>query len=461
MSQDLNSQPAVVVQPLLIIVVAAIVLAALISSVMLTTRVSPLKHDLSEIIAKTALLERTLGYGGLIHNFKNALLRPAEPAYLDAVVHNADAASLLIDDLRGIAERLDVSIDLTDVEGMIAAYRGRLTEVRRLLAAGLDAQAVDARVRFNDDYALQAIGKTSTELSASVYDNLSRLFRWIALTAMVMMLATAGLVMTLIWAARSKLHMRRLDRANAALTLSNDDLQAANLSLQQFAGVAAHDLKSPINHVAFFASELREEAEDADAVRHIAGRVEDRVKRMRRMIDSLLQFSETQSINPKLSEISVADAARAAADELSPLVAASAAQIQVDADMTLAADAELLQRVFVNLLSNSIKYVPEGATPKIHITACRDGDDVVISWRDHGIGIKAEFAEMIFEPLRRLHSESDYPGVGIGLALVRSIVLGHGGDIALDKSVTDGCRFCIRLPRLPMVSAAPDFAAAS
>jgi signal transduction histidine kinase len=144
------------------------------------------------------------------------------------------------------------------------------------------------------------------------------------------------------------------------------------------------------------------------------------------------------------------DLARVAADAVALLgadIEAAGATVKTFNLPTVTGDAELLTRLFQNLIGNAVKY--RGEEPLVvKIRARPAGRFWEISVEDNGIGIDGTYADRIFEIFRRLHrDESRYPGLGLGLALCRRIVESHGGEIWLDKEWSRGARFLLTLPR--------------
>jgi signal transduction histidine kinase len=135
------------------------------------------------------------------------------------------------------------------------------------------------------------------------------------------------------------------------------------------------------------------------------------------------------------------------------------AQINVPSLPKIRGDKSQIDQLFLNLLSNALKFQPEGVTPVVTIEATEPSDDdlkdllmageydwlkLIIS--DNGIGFEQSFAEKIFAPFQRLHGRSEYKGTGIGLAVCRRIVERHNGKIFADSSPGEGATFTILLP---------------
>ena len=108
----------------------------------------------------------------------------------------------------------------------------------------------------------------------------------------------------------------------------------------------------------------------------------------------------------------------------------------------------LIEELYQNLLSNALKFVAPGASPRIHLSAEPGPDDTwVVGVRDEGIGIDPDHVHEIFRPFRRLHSNDKYPGTGIGLAIARKAVDRHGGRLWVETAKGGGSHFRFTLGR--------------
>lgn len=237
---------------------------------------------------------------------------------------------------------------------------------------------------------------------------------------------------------------RNLETRVAART---SELSRSNDTLREYAATVAHDLQTPLRHIAMYSEMLTRKAGgdlDTDA-RGMLEQIHGATGRMRGMVLSLLEYSKLVDQVPDPEELEIATVLDAALTENRTELDAVSANVTLKADGTVFGDRDLLVRLFCNLIDNAIKYRSD--TPlEIAIEAAEDGGMAVITVTDNGIGVPAEFADRIFEMLKRLHGE-ERPGTGIGLSLCRRIAEGHGGAIRLDTERDSGSRFVVTLPK--------------
>ena len=431
--------------------VALVLVVQIGSAASVRDRTAALRGVLAEGHAVAAQLERRIGYGGLVHDFKNYVLRPDEDRYRTSALANAEEALALLERLRASADRLGIDARLTHTREMIESYAARLERVRDLSANGRDPGFVDERVRFDDQPALQEVELVIAALDGAIDARLLELQRHGTLTTLLSTAGTAALGALLVAAVarRQRRHAEALGALADSLAESNVGLARANTALGQFAGIVSHDLKTPLRHINVFGALIVEDRDDAEAVeRHVDG-TSRLVGQMESMVDSLLDFTRAGFAQPRVERFELAALLAGIERDLHPELERGRAHLELDVELdeTVLADPELLTRVFANLIGNSLKYARAETPARIVVRAGLEDGRLVCSVTDNGIGIDARFAEQIFEPLQRLHGpQSPYTGVGIGLSLARSIVESHGGSIRLDTDVTDGTRIVFSLP---------------
>jgi signal transduction histidine kinase len=222
-------------------------------------------------------------------------------------------------------------------------------------------------------------------------------------------------------------------------------LEAANRELEAFSYTISHDLRAPLRAISGFTQILMDEYADAlnDQARNYLTRVRDNGVHMGQLVDDLLAFSRlgrqalrTQPLNTR----SVLDRALA---QLAPAMEGRQVDLVIGELPECEADANLLEQVFVNLLSNALKYSQKRARARIEVRATggSPAEDVVFSVRDNGAGFDMAYADKLFGVFQRLHRSSEYEGTGVGLAIVHRIVARHGGRIWAEAKVDEGATF--------------------
>jgi len=226
------------------------------------------------------------------------------------------------------------------------------------------------------------------------------------------------------------------------------DLRRSNAELQQFAYVTSHDLQEPLRMITSYIQIIEEDYKgklDADADQYIAFAVEG-AKRMHTLIHDLLAYSRVGTRGEPFMPISLNRVLSAATTNLEIAIEEGQAVVTRDRLPTVLGDESQLIQLFQNLLGNSIKFRSD-ATPRIHVGVEKTKDEWVFSVRDNGIGIDMKYAERIFAVFQRLHAREEYPGTGIGLAVVKKIVERHGGRVWVESEPANGSTFYFTLPK--------------
>lgn len=183
---------------------------------------------------------------------------------------------------------------------------------------------------------------------------------------------------------------------------------------------------------------------DADADEFI-GYALDGALRMQRLIEDLLAFSRVGTRGQALVPTDANAVLDRALGSLKLAIDEAGATVTRDGLPTVSADAGQLEHLFLNLLSNALKF-RASAPPEIRVAAERRDRDWVFSVHDNGIGIDPQYFERIFIIFQRLHGKNDYPGTGIGLAICKKIVERHGGRIWVESQPGQGATFSFTLP---------------
>lgn len=226
-----------------------------------------------------------------------------------------------------------------------------------------------------------------------------------------------------------------------------EELEKSNKDLEQFAYVAAHDLREPLLAVAAYlkllerryAGRLEHEAE-----KYIAGALNSTI-RMDALIQSLLSYSRLGTSEKCFEQTDCARILDTAIANLQLVMNESGATVTSDPLPTVMANSSQLLQLFQNLLSNAIKFAGE-KPPEIHVGAVRNDDEWKYFVKDNGIGIEPPYFDRIFLLFQRIRNRPEYPGTGIGLANCRRIVEHHGGRIWVQSTPGKGSTFFFTIP---------------
>ena len=226
-------------------------------------------------------------------------------------------------------------------------------------------------------------------------------------------------------------------------------LARSNAELEQFAYIASHDLQEPLVTVNSYAKLLQKRYQnqlDGKADRFIHHIVEGS-QRMQTMIRDLLAYSRLGRSDSTFELTDCNQALLVVIANLQHNIEQEQAQISYDTLPTIVADPLELVQLFQNLLSNALKY-RSNQPPLVHISVSHQDNGWCFVVQDNGIGIKPEYRDRIFQVFQRLHTQSEYPGNGIGLAICQRIVEHHGGRIWVDSELGKGATFYFTLSEL-------------
>lgn len=242
-----------------------------------------------------------------------------------------------------------------------------------------------------------------------------------------------------------------------ALMQYSEELQRSNRELEEFAFVASHDLQEPLRKIRAFGDRLQQKfsAELGESGSDYVMRMQAASKRMSALIDDLLSFSRVTTKQHPFVSVDLNEVMGRVLDDLDYAIEDAGARLHIDPLPTIDADASQIAQVFMNLLTNSLKFHLVNERPTITVScitnqASLQVDDTrqwcCIRFADQGIGFEAQYADRVFNLFQRLHGRDEYSGTGIGLALCRKIIERHGGVVTADSEPGTGAVFTILLP---------------
>ena len=226
------------------------------------------------------------------------------------------------------------------------------------------------------------------------------------------------------------------------------ELMELNKELDAFSYSVSHDLRAPLRAIDGYARMLEEDCADGLNAegRRLLGVVRTSAGRMGQLIEDLLALSRTGRQQPARLPLDMDRLAREVAAELAAQHAAAAA-VEVAALPPAQGDPGLLRQVWTNLIGNGMKYSGKRERPRVEVGGRAEEKENVFWVRDNGVGFDMKYAERLFGVFQRLHQADEFPGTGVGLAIVQRVIKRHGGRVWAEASPGEGACFYFSLPR--------------
>jgi len=313
----------------------------------------------------------------------------------------------------------------------------------------LDTAAVARQVMERRDFSLRAVKTTEDEIGQLV-------------DAFNGMLAEVGRRAEALEKLNQSLEREMAERQHAdeALRELNVDLErriagrtsqleAANKELEGFSYSVSHDLRAPLRAVIGFSKLLLEDhaGQLEEEARRKLGVIQSEAQRMGVLIDDLLAFSRLGRKAMQVGEIDMTELARTTFAGLNGQDGGRKAEFHLGSLPRGKGDRVLLGQVWANLLANALKFSSKRDKPLVEVSAISDEKEHVYFVRDNGAGFDPRYQSKLFGVFQRLHNSSEFPGTGVGLALVQRIVVRHGGRVWADGKPNEGATFYFTLPK--------------
>ncbi|HEY5748806.1 MAG TPA: ATP-binding protein [Chryseolinea sp.] len=224
-------------------------------------------------------------------------------------------------------------------------------------------------------------------------------------------------------------------------------LEAANKELEAFSYSVSHDLRAPLRSILGYSDILKEDNFDQlnESGKQILNTVQQNARKMNTLIEDLLQFSKLGKKPLEKTQVNSKKLVEHIIEEMDPALTAKAS-ISVSEMYPVEADMSLLRQVWINLIGNAIKYSSKKEHPVIEIGSYKSGNEITFVVKDNGAGFDTRYADKLFGAFQRLHKYAEFPGTGVGLALVQRIVNRHGGKVWAEGKVDQGAAFYFTLP---------------
>ncbi|HEY1039153.1 MAG TPA: response regulator [Bacteroidia bacterium] len=239
----------------------------------------------------------------------------------------------------------------------------------------------------------------------------------------------------------------QLHKLNETLEEKNKELQFINRELESFSYSVSHDLRAPLRAVNGYSRILKEEYASYlnEEGNKLLGNIQYNANRMNSLIDDLLAFSRMGRKELQKTDVDMDSIVHEIASELKEATHHKAT-VTISSILPAEADQSLIRQVWINLISNAIKYSEKKEHPVVEIGSEKTENGTMYFVKDNGAGFDMEYASKLFGVFQRLHDQDDFEGTGIGLAIVQRIINRHGGRIWADAKVNEGANFYFTLP---------------
>ena len=226
-------------------------------------------------------------------------------------------------------------------------------------------------------------------------------------------------------------------------------LENANKELETFAYSVSHDLRTPLRAIDGFSRILLEDFTEKldDEGRRVLNVIRSNTVRMGQLIDDILSFSRLGRIEMNVLDIDMGKLVRSVVNELKPTVNDRNVELIIDTLPPSQGDKAMIRVVMVNLINNAIKFTRPRTVARIEIGGQSENNENSYFVRDNGVGFDMNYLNKLFGVFQRLHSQDEFEGTGIGLALVKQVITRHGGRVWAEGKVDEGAVIHFTLPR--------------
>ncbi len=352
-----------------------------------------------------------------------------------------DAASLGILELDTSTDAMAINPRTADLLGLPPEQTMRLDD----FLAGIDEkdranvalrlkEALDPLKRFSEEFRLLTDSKPE---------------RWIKLDASALPShRISGVLQDISARKHAEIRLRRLNTELESLVSERtNELRESLKELETFSYSVAHDLRSPIRAIAGLSTVLLEDhrAQLDDEGVNLIARIASKSAQMGTLIDALLNLSHLSTVKPQMSEVNLSGIATEIIEQQMETEPQRVADVRIAPGLMAHGDPILVRSVLDNLLRNAWKFCAKQDVTRIEVGhASKEGQDAFYV-RDNGCGFDMAQADQLFSPFRRLHSDAEFKGTGIGLSIVQRIAARHGGRVWVQAEQNKGATFYFTL----------------
>jgi PAS domain S-box-containing protein len=249
-----------------------------------------------------------------------------------------------------------------------------------------------------------------------------------------------------------KLVDEKIKNLNATLELRiaerTTQLEAANKEQEAFSYSVSHDLRAPLRRVHGFTQILQEDYADKfdEDGQKLCLSITENTKKMGTLIDDLLAFAQLSHTDMQRSVINMKELINAVYLDITDAKSRERITLSIGEICNVAVDSTMIKHVWTNLLSNAVKYSSKKERAIISISCKNENGQCIYCIKDNGVGFDMNYVNKLFGVFERLHSENDFDGTGVGLAIVKRIIQRHGGKVWAESAVGKGASFYFSLP---------------
>jgi ligand-binding sensor domain-containing protein/signal transduction histidine kinase len=268
---------------------------------------------------------------------------------------------------------------------------------------------------------------------------------WFIALAVVLVLSS----LVLAYQARTRRMRRRTRELERRVQDRTSQLKTANDELEAFTYSVSHDLRAPLRAIDGFCQILFEDHHKSldNEGQKVIEVIRNETRRMAQLIDDLLRFSRLGKVEMHYSSIDMTALASLVFDEITTPEQRERIDFAIGRMPDAVGDPALVRQVWSNLLSNAVKFSSKKPRSAIRIDGCETSEEYTYTIKDNGAGFQIEYADKLFGVFQRLHGPSEFEGTGVGLAIVRRLIEGHGGRVWANGVVNEGASFSFSLPK--------------
>ncbi len=241
----------------------------------------------------------------------------------------------------------------------------------------------------------------------------------------------------------------KAEDVNRELLQRTAQLEAANKELESFSYSVSHDLRAPLRHITGYASLLEKKASPIldETTLHYVNTISESARQMGNLIDDLLAFSRMGRSEVKKTRTKLGNLVEGILKDLEEEIKDRNIEWKVGELPEVFCDGSMLRLVFVNLISNAVKFTRPRSKAAIEIQCVPQRDEFIFFVRDNGVGFDPKYKDKLFGVFQRLHHQDEFEGTGIGLANVRRLIHRHGGRTWAEGELENGATFYFTLPK--------------